>query len=50
VGQSVFHTRFGEGRILAIEGQADQAKANVNFNRHGPKWLQLAIAKLTAID
>jgi DNA helicase-2/ATP-dependent DNA helicase PcrA len=50
VGQSVFHTKFGEGRILAIEGQADQAKAHVNFNRHGPKWLQLAIAKLTAID
>ena len=50
VGQSVFHTKFGEGRVLAIEGQADQAKANVNFNRHGPKWLQLAIAKLTAID
>jgi DNA helicase-2/ATP-dependent DNA helicase PcrA len=50
VGQSVFHTKFGEGRILAIEGQAAEAKAQVNFNRHGPKWLQLAIAKLTAID
>jgi DNA helicase-2/ATP-dependent DNA helicase PcrA len=50
VGQSVFHTKFGEGRILAIEGSAAEAKAHVNFNRHGPKWLQLAIAKLTAID
>jgi DNA helicase-2/ATP-dependent DNA helicase PcrA len=50
VGQSVFHTKFGEGRILAIEGIGDEAKAQVNFNRHGPKWLQLAIAKLTAID
>jgi DNA helicase-2/ATP-dependent DNA helicase PcrA len=50
MGQSVFHTKFGEGRILAIEGQGDQAKAHVNFNRHGAKWLQLAIAKLTAID
>jgi DNA helicase-2/ATP-dependent DNA helicase PcrA len=50
VGQSVFHTKFGEGRILAIEGSGDEAKAQVNFNRHGPKWLQLAIAKLTAID
>jgi DNA helicase-2/ATP-dependent DNA helicase PcrA len=50
VGQSVFHTKFGEGRILALEGQAEQAKAHVNFNRHGAKWLQLAIAKLTAID
>jgi DNA helicase-2/ATP-dependent DNA helicase PcrA len=50
VGQSVFHTKFGEGRILVIEGSAAEAKAHVNFNRHGPKWLQLAIAKLTAID
>jgi DNA helicase-2/ATP-dependent DNA helicase PcrA len=50
VGQSVFHTKFGEGRILSIEGSGDEAKAQVNFNRHGPKWLQLAIAKLTAID
>ena len=50
VGQSVFHTKFGEGRILAIEGVAAEAKAHVNFNRHGAKWLQLAIAKLTPID
>ena len=50
VGQSVFHTKFGEGRILAIEGTGAEAKAHVNFNRHGAKWLQLAIAKLTAID
>lgn len=50
VGQSVFHTKFGEGRILALEGQGTDAKAQVNFNRHGAKWLQLAIAKLTTID
>jgi DNA helicase-2/ATP-dependent DNA helicase PcrA len=27
-----------------------EARAQVNFKRHGVKWLQLSIAKLTAID
>ena len=49
VGQSVFHAKFGEGRITAIEGGGADAKAQVNFNRHGVKWLALAIAKLTKI-
>jgi DNA helicase-2/ATP-dependent DNA helicase PcrA len=48
-GQGIFHAKFGEGRILAIEGNGADAKAQVNFNRHGVKWLQLSIAKLTAI-
>lgn len=50
VGQMVFHTKFGEGRIVALEGQGTDLKAQVNFNRHGSKWLQLSIAKLTPID
>ena len=49
VGQGVFHAKFGEGRITAVEGSGADAKAQVNFNRHGVKWLQLAIAKLTKI-
>jgi DNA helicase II / ATP-dependent DNA helicase PcrA len=49
LGQSVFHAKFGEGRIVSFEGQGIDAKAQVNFSRHGPKWLQLSIAKLTAI-
>jgi DNA helicase-2/ATP-dependent DNA helicase PcrA len=49
IGQNVFHSKFGEGRILNFEGQADQAKAQVNFARHGVKLLQLSIAKLTPI-
>lgn len=49
VGQGVFHNKFGEGRILAIEGQGDDARAQVQFNRHGTKWLALAIARLTPI-
>ena len=50
LGQSVFHTKFGEGVILTLEGQGDDARAQVNFGRHGAKWLQLAIAKLTPVN
>ena len=49
-GQSVFHTKFGEGVILTLEGSGDEARAQVNFGRHGMKWLALSIAKLTPVD
>ena len=48
-GQSVFHNKFGEGVVLTLEGQGEDARAQVNFGRHGAKWLQLSIAKLTPI-
>jgi len=50
VGKSVFHNKFGEGVLLAVEGNGADARAQVNFGRHGVKWLQLSIAKLTPID
>ena len=50
LGQSVFHTKFGEGVVLTLEGTGGDARAQVNFGRHGAKWLALAIAKLTPID
>ena len=49
-GQQVFHNKFGEGRVLAVEGAGDDARAQVNFPRHGVKWLALSIAKLTVVD
>ena len=49
-GQSVFHGKFGEGVILTLEGRGADARAQVNFGRHGTKWLALGIAKLTPID
>ena len=49
-GLAVFHNKFGEGKVLAIEGSGDDARAQVNFPRHGTKWLALAIAKLTIVD
>jgi DNA helicase-2/ATP-dependent DNA helicase PcrA len=49
IGQSVFHTKFGEGVIVTLEGTGADARAQVNFGRHGLKWLALGIAKLTPI-
>ena len=48
-GTNVFHTKFGEGKVLAIEGTGDDARAQVSFARHGVKWLALAVAKLDVI-
>jgi DNA helicase-2/ATP-dependent DNA helicase PcrA len=50
IGQNVFHTKFGEGRVTGLEGNDADARAQVSFKRHGVKWLQLSIAKLAAID
>ena len=49
VGKQVFHNKFGEGRVLAIEGSGDGARAQIDFPRHGTKWLALSVAKLTVI-
>ncbi|MEG0046462.1 MAG: 3'-5' exonuclease [Comamonas sp.] len=49
-GIAVFHNKFGEGKVLAVEGQGDDARAQVSFGRHGTKWLALSIAKLTIVD
>jgi len=50
IGQAVFHTKFGEGAVLSLEGSGGDARALVNFKRHGQKWLALAVAKLQAIE
>jgi DNA helicase II / ATP-dependent DNA helicase PcrA len=49
-GQAVFHTKFGEGVIVTLEGVGEDARAQVNFGRHGMKWLQLSLAKLTPVE
>lgn len=50
LGQGVFHTKFGEGKIIGLEGAGDEARAHVRFGRHGEKWLALAVAKLQPIE
>ena len=46
-GMGVFHNKFGEGQVLAVEGAGTEARAQVRFARHGVKWLALSVAKLT---
>lgn len=50
VGQTVFHTKFGEGVIGVLEGKGADARAQVHFGRHGTKWLALSVAKLTPVE
>jgi DNA helicase-2/ATP-dependent DNA helicase PcrA len=49
VGMKVFHNKFGEGTVLTLEGAGDDARAQINFPRHGTKWLALSVAKLTPV-
>jgi DNA helicase-2/ATP-dependent DNA helicase PcrA len=49
-GQGVFHNKFGEGVVLTLEGKGAEARVQVNFGRHGTKWLMLSVAKLTPIE
>jgi len=49
VGQAVFHSKFGEGVVLTLEGAGTDARAHIQFGRHGAKWLALSVAKLTPI-
>jgi DNA helicase-2/ATP-dependent DNA helicase PcrA len=49
-GMAVFHNKFGEGKVLALEGAGADARAQVGFTRHGVKWLALSVAKLTPVD
>ena len=48
-GLNVFHAKFGEGKVLMLEGTGDDARAQINFTRHGVKWLALSVAKLTVV-
>jgi DNA helicase-2/ATP-dependent DNA helicase PcrA len=46
LGQRVTHARFGEGVIMTVEGQGSHARAQVNFEQSGRKWLVVAYANL----
>ncbi len=49
VAMKVFHNKFGEGTVVSLEGAGDDARAQINFPRHGTKWLALSVAKLTPV-
>jgi DNA helicase-2/ATP-dependent DNA helicase PcrA len=48
-GQRVRHAKYGEGTILVREGDGDDAKLTVMFNRHGMKKLVEKFANLEKI-
>ncbi|MCE5346316.1 MAG: exodeoxyribonuclease V subunit gamma [Bacteroidales bacterium] len=45
-GDNVQHERFGNGRIISIEGEAPNTTATVEFEKNGKKKLLLRFAKL----
>jgi DNA helicase-2/ATP-dependent DNA helicase PcrA len=48
-GQRVRHSKYGEGTVLLREGDGDDAKLTVMFNRHGLKKLIEKFANLEKI-
>lgn len=46
VGSKVFHEAFGKGRVIAIDGRGDNARAVVEFESVGRKHLMLKFAHL----
>ncbi len=45
-GMIIEHQRFGEGKVLRVEGVAPNNKATIFFQKHGHKQLLLKFAKL----
>ncbi len=50
VGNSIQHDRFGIGKIVALEGANENAKATVEFESFGRKQLLLKFAKFNVIE
>lgn len=48
LGQTVRHAHFGEGVVLAYEGDGAHRRVQVRFHSQGAKWLMLSLAKLEA--
>jgi DNA helicase-2/ATP-dependent DNA helicase PcrA len=48
-GQHVRHSKYGEGTVLMREGDGENAKLTVMFNRHGLKKLMEKFANLEKI-
>ena len=48
-GMVVEHQRFGEGKVLTIEGEMPNRKATIFFQSSGQKQLLLKFAKLKKI-
>ncbi len=49
-GTMVEHVRFGKGKIIKIEGEGGDTKAEIDFENGGLKKLLLRFAKLNVLD
>ena len=45
-GDAVAHTRFGQGVVIEVEGEGDDARATICFPDHGEKRFLLALSPL----
>ena len=50
VGQTIFHKKFGEGVIVALEPENDDIKVDIEFNKVGHKRLMAKFANLEIIE
>ena len=50
VSQKVRHPKFGLGTVISIEGHGLDERVQVNFDRHGVKWLAQAVARMRPED
>jgi len=49
VGNTIKHDRFGIGKVVALEGAGDNAKATIQFETFGSRQLLLKFAKYTIL-
>ena len=49
IGTRINHERFGEGRVVGLEGKGDNAKIRVDFKQVGVKNLLVKFAKFTVL-
>lgn len=50
VGMRVLHAKFGEGKVLTVEGSGNERKATIFFDQVGQKTMMLGFAKLSIIE
>lgn len=50
IGSLVEHARFGQGEVIALEGDTPDVKATVSFKNAGEKQLLLKFAKLKILE
>ncbi len=50
VGTDVEHQRFGNGKVISLEGKQPDIKAVILFDEHGQKQLLLKFAKLKIVN